>query len=50
MITKELLIQRIQEYKETAQRFNDDSKVNLGAAMALEQLLPELEKEEDKQE
>ena len=49
MITKELLIQRIQEYKETAQRLNDDSKAHLGAAMALEQLLPELE-EEDKQE
>ncbi len=48
MITKELLMQRIQEYKETAQRLNDDSKANLGAAMALEQLLPELE--EDKQE
>jgi len=48
MITKELLIQRIQEYKETAQRFNDDSKINLGAAIALEELLPEFE--EDKQE
>ena len=48
MITKELLMQRIQEYKETAQRLNDDSKANLGAAMALEQLLPELE--EDKEE
>ena len=48
MITKELLMQRIQEYKETAQRLNDDSKANLGAAMALEQLLPELG--EDKQE
>jgi len=48
MITKELLKQRIQEYKETAQRLNDDSKANLGAAMALEQLLPELE--EDKEE
>ena len=49
MITKELLTQRIQEYKEIAQRLNDDSKANLGAAMALEQLLPELE-EENKQE
>ena len=48
MITKELLNQKIQEYKETAQRLNDDSKANLGAAMALEQLLPELK--EDKQE
>lgn len=48
MITKELLVQRIQEYKETAQRLNDDSKANVGAAMALEQLLPELK--EDKQE
>ena len=47
MITKELLIQRIQEYKETAQRLNDDSKANLGAAMALEQLLPELEEDCD---
>ena len=46
MITKELLEQRIQEYKETAQRLNDDSKAHLGAAMALEQLLPELEKED----
>jgi len=48
MITKELLLKRIQEYKETAQRLNDDSKANIGAAQALEQLLPELE--EDKQE
>lgn len=48
MITKELLEQKIQEYKEAAQRLNDDSKANLGAAWALEQLLPELEK--DKQE
>ena len=48
MITKELLEQKIQEYKEIAQRLNDGSKANLGAAMALEQLLPELE--EDKQE
>jgi len=48
MITKELLNQKIQEYKEVAQRLNDDSKAHLGAAMALEQLLPELE--EDKQE
>ena len=49
MITKELLEQRIQEYKETAQRLNDDSKANVGAAMALEQLLPEIEeaKQED---
>jgi len=48
MITKELLEKKIQEYKQTAQRLNDDSKANLGAAWALEQLLPELE--EDKQE
>ena len=48
MITRELLEKKIQEYKETAQRLNDDSKANLGAAMALEQLLPELK--EDKQE
>ena len=49
MITKELLEQKIQEYKEVAQRLNDDSKANLGAAMALEQLLPEIEeaKQED---
>jgi len=47
MITKELLGKKIQEYKEAAQRLNDDSKANLGAAWALEQLLPELE---DKQE
>lgn len=48
MITKELLGQRIQEYKETAQQLHDDSKAHLGAAWALEQLLPEIE--EDKQE
>lgn len=48
MITKELLEQKIQEYKEAAQRLNDDSKANLGAAWALEQLLSELE--ETKQE
>ena len=47
MITKELLNQKIQEYKETAQRLNDDSKANLGAAMALERLLPELENKQE---
>ena len=49
MITKELLEQKIQEYREAGQRLNDDSKVNWGAAWALEQLLPKLE-EENKQE
>ena len=48
MISKELLERKIQEYKEAAQRLNDDSKVNLGAAWALEQLLSEVE--EKKQE
>ena len=48
MISKELLEQKIQGYKEEAQRLNDDSKVNLGAAWALEQLLSEVE--EKKQE
>ena len=47
MITEELLKQKIQEYKEVAQRLNDDSKANLGAAMALEQLLPELEENKE---
>lgn len=47
MITRELLEQKIQEYKEIAQRLNDDSKANLGAAMALEQLLPELENKQE---
>ena len=49
MITRELLIQRIQEYKEAAQRLNDDSKAHLGAAMALEQLLPEIEEAEQEE-
>jgi len=47
MITKELLIQQIQKYKEAAQQLNDDSKANMGAAAALEQLLPEFDKEEE---
>ena len=46
MITKELLEKKIKEYRELAQRMNDNAKANLGAAMALEQLLAELEKQE----
>ena len=47
-ITKELLQQKIQEYRQASEQCKMDSIANEGAIQALEFLLQEFDKEENK--